>query len=161
MFSKQLVTAVIIAASSVLTGCASIVNGSNQVVSVEALNKGKPVTGATCKLENPKGTFYVTTPGTVTVHRAYDDMNVKCEKEGMDPGLASAKSSTKGMAFGNILFGGFIGAAVDAGSGAAYDYPTLIRVIMGENTNTTPPLQKTESEPAQAAGSGAAPVAQK
>lgn len=43
------------------------------------------------------------------------------------------------MAFGNILFGGVIGAAVDAGSGAAYDYPTLISVIMGEATTLAAP----------------------
>lgn len=115
-----------------LTGCASIVNGNNQVVSVEARHKGQQVVGATCSLVNPKGTFYVTTPGTVTIHRAYDDLNVKCEKDGMQPGLTNVKSSTKPMAFGNIIFGGVIGAAVDAGSGAAYDYPTLISVIMGE-----------------------------
>lgn len=115
-----------------LTGCASIVNGNNQVVSIETRHKGQQVAGATCTLVNPKGTFYVTTPGTVMVHRAYDDLNVKCEKDGMQPGLTNVKSSTKPMAFGNIIFGGMIGAAVDAGSGAAYEYPTLISVIMGE-----------------------------
>jgi len=125
-------TAAIVICSIALTGCASIVNGNNQVISVEARHKGQQVVGATCTLVNPKGTFYVTTPGTVTIHRAYDDLNVKCEKDGHQPGLASVKSSTKPMAFGNILFGGVIGAAVDAGSGAAYDYPTLISVILGE-----------------------------
>jgi hypothetical protein len=33
-----------------------------------------------------------------------------------------------GLAFGNILFGGLIGAAVDVGTGAAYDYPSPIIV---------------------------------
>jgi hypothetical protein len=84
--------------------------------------------------------FYVTTPGTVTINRAYDDLNVKCEKDGMQPGLAAVKSNTKGMAFGNILFGGVIGAAVDAGSGAAYDYPNLITVIMEETIIHTSPV---------------------
>lgn len=32
------------------------------------------------------------------------------------------------MAFGNLLFGGVIGAGVDIGTGAAYDYPNLISV---------------------------------
>lgn len=117
-----------------LTGCASIVNGNNQVVSVEARHKGQQLIGATCQLKNDKGTFFVTTPGTVTVHRAYDDLNVRCEKDGLQPGITSVKSSTKPMAFGNIIFGGVIGAAVDAGSGAAYDYPTLITVLMEEAT---------------------------
>jgi hypothetical protein len=36
----------------------------------------------------------------------------------------------KSIAFGNILFGGVIGAGVDMASGAAYDYPTVISVLM-------------------------------
>lgn len=145
-----------------LSGCASIVNGSNQVLSVETRDKGEMVAGATCRLENPKGVFYVTTPGTITVHRAYDDLNIKCEKPGLPPGIATAKSSTKGMAFGNILFGGFIGGGVDAATGAAYDYPSLITVMMGENTTlmtpaataatasnaASPPGQSVSGEPA-------------
>lgn len=138
-------TAVIIMAVA-LTGCASIVNGNNQVVSVETRHKGQTIVGATCALVNPKGTFYVTTPGTVTIHRSYDDLNVKCEKDGMQPGMASVKSSTKAMAFGNIIFGGVIGAAVDAGSGAAYDYPTLISVIMGEAVTQAAPQSAASSE---------------
>lgn len=117
-----------------LGGCASITGGTNQVVSVETRDKGQAIAGAACTLTNPKGTFFVTSPGTVTIHRAYDDLNVKCEKEGFQPGMVSAKSSTKGMAFGNILFGGVIGGAIDAGTGAAYDYPTLITVLMGESS---------------------------
>lgn len=142
--TMRLAALVVIAASSVLTGCASIVNGTNQVVSVEARCKAEQVSGASCKLENGKGVYYVTTPGTVTVHRAYDDMKVRCEKENSEPGLATVKSVTKPMAFGNIIFGGVIGAAIDTGSGAAYDYPPLISVIMGETTNI-------EAEPAKPA----------
>ncbi|WP_326942440.1 hypothetical protein [Actimicrobium sp. GrIS 1.19] len=93
------------------------------------------VAGASCKLENDKGVYYVTTPGTVTVHRAYADMNVLCEKAGVPDGIGVVKSSTKGMMAGNILFGGIIGAGIDAASGAAYDYPTLFRIVMGETTN--------------------------
>lgn len=118
-----------------LTGCASIVNGTNQVVSVQTMSPTGDVGGATCKLQNEKGVYYVTTPGTVTVHRAYGDMNVACEKAGFTPGLAKFKSSTKGMMAGNILFGGVIGAGVDAASGAAYDYPTLLQVMMGYGVN--------------------------
>ena len=135
ILNSRALAALTLAGTSLVTGCASIVSGSNQVISVESLHQGKQVTGATCQLNNGKGTFYVTTPGTVTVSRAYDNMNVKCEKEGLPTGMTTVKSNTKGMAFGNILFGGFIGAAVDAGTGAAYDYPTLITVMMGEITN--------------------------
>jgi hypothetical protein len=132
MTFQHLSKTAVLVATLALTGCASIVNGNNQVISVETKSKGQPIAGASCRLENPKGTFFVTTPGTVTVRRAFDNLAVKCEKDGIAPGLASVKSGTKAMAFGNILFGGVIGAAVDVGSGAAYDYPTLISVDMGD-----------------------------
>ncbi|WP_323144464.1 hypothetical protein [Massilia phyllosphaerae] len=131
-FMRTALMAAVLAGTAGLTGCASIVSGTSQVVSVETLHPSGNVAGASCKLENDKGVYYVTTPGTVTVHRAYGDMNVKCEKPGYDAGLATFKSSTKGMMAGNILFGGVIGAGVDASTGAAYDYPVLFQVMLGQ-----------------------------
>ena len=160
--SKQILRivsmAAILAGASGLTGCASIVSGTNQVVSVETLHASGPVTGATCKLENDKGVYYVTTPGTVTVHRAYGDMNVQCEKLGFDPGLATIKSATKGMMAGNILVGGFIGAGVDAATGAGYDYPNTFQIMMGQQTNV-PAAAPQAAAPAAAASAPAAPAA--
>lgn len=111
---------------------ALLANGFIETLRVETLSLAGPVTGASCKLENDKGVYYVTTPGTVTVRRSYKDMNVKCEKAEHPVGLATIKSSTKAMMAGNILFGGFIGAGVDAASGAAYDYPVLFQVKMND-----------------------------
>lgn len=126
-----------------LGGCASIVDGSSQSLSVKTMTNFDDVAGARCTLANSKGVWYVTTPGTVTVHRAYGDMNVNCSKPGYVANVSSVPSSTRGMAFGNILFGGLIGAGVDMGTGAAYDYPSPIIV----------PLQ-----PAAAAGLGGPPT---
>lgn len=110
--------------SALLSGCASITTGQNQSVSVSTGNES----GAVCSLSNDKGTWHVaSTPGSVVVNRAYGDLAVNCKK-GTKSGSATVKSSTKGMAFGNILAGGFIGAAVDCGTGSAYDYPTSIEV---------------------------------
>ncbi len=119
-------------ACALLPGCASIVSGHNPPVSVETRHAGKAVVGASCKLENDKGTWFVTTPGSVTVRRSYSDMNVRCDKDDLPPGLLTVKSGTKAMAFGNAIFGGLIGAGVDVATGAAYDYPSLITVLMGE-----------------------------
>lgn len=115
------------------SGCASIVSGHNQSLSVQTRSKtGTQVAGANCKLSNDKGVWFLTTPGTTTVHRSMRDITLLCEKEGFEAGLLSSKSSTKPMAFGNILFGGVIGAGVDIATGAAYDYPELIVVEMGQ-----------------------------
>lgn len=143
-----------------LTGCASIVSGQNQSVSVETRSdNGGQVTGANCKLSNNKGTWYVTTPGSTTVNRSYEDLAVRCERANLDPGLLSVKSSTKGMAFGNILFGGIIGAGVDMSTGAAYDYPTLITVAMGSSSGLAPaPANPSGNAAPPAIGSGPSPV---
>ncbi len=111
-----------------LSGCASIIDGSSQSVSVKTVAKGVDVAAASCEMKNDKGTWYVTTPGTVTVHRSYDDINVKCSHDGYTPSIVSIKSTTKGMAFGNVVFGGIIGAGVDMSTGSAYDYPNPIVV---------------------------------
>jgi hypothetical protein len=133
------VGAAVLAAVTQLTGCASIVNGTNQPVSVEThAADGKQIAGASCKLSNNKGTWFVTTPGSTTVHRSFEDLAVLCQKDSLPSGLLMVKSSTKPMAFGNILFGGVIGAGVDIGTGAAYDYPTLIQVRMGADQVPAP-----------------------
>lgn len=142
-----------------LSGCASIVTGHNQTLSIDARARDSQVTDATCTLANDKGTWFVKTPGSVTVRRSFQDLSAKCEKDGISPGFASIRSSTKGMAFGNILFGGVIGAGVDIGTGAAYDYPALIVVTMGDSVNAPPSGANDSQQPAipPAASAASAP----
>ena len=59
-----------------LSGCATIVQGTTQSVSVSS----KPENGAQCELKNSQGTWYVLTPGSVTVHKTKTDLNVFCKK---------------------------------------------------------------------------------
>lgn len=120
-----------VAAGILLSGCATVTTGTNQSLSVETRMKGSNVAGATCKLANDKGTWFVSTPGSVTVNRSYGDMSINCTHDKHPAGTAIVKSSTKAMAFGNILVGGVIGAAVDVGTGSAYDYPSLISLELG------------------------------
>lgn len=125
-----------------LSGCASIVNGQNQNVSINTF----PETGATCQLNNDEGTWFIpATPGSVMINRSGSDLTVICKKEPVS-GTAVVSSHTKGMAFGNIVFGGIIGAAVDAGNGAAFDYPSLVNVEMAKGGHTT--IIKPEPAPA-------------
>ena len=123
----QIITMLVPVVALSLSACASIIDGSNQSVSVKTVSGTKDIAGARCSLTNDKGTWYVTSPGSVSVHRSYDTLNVSCESDGYIANAGSAPSGTKGIAFGNILFGGLIGAAVDAGTGAAYDYPSSDR----------------------------------
>lgn len=128
-----------------LQGCASIVSGSTQVVSVDT--PGCP--GARCELSNDKGKYFVTsTPGTVTLGRSYNNLQVTCTREGASSDPVSVASTTKGMAFGNILIGGVIGAGVDMSTGAAYDYPQLITVPMQCGPGAAPAVAAAATAPA-------------
>ena len=114
-----------------LPGCASIVSGTTQSLSLETKTPaGVQLAGASCQLTNDKGTWFVATPGTVSVHRSYSDLQSLCTRDGFQSNIRGTPSATKGMAFGNILFGGIIGTGVDVSTGAAYDYPTLISIMM-------------------------------
>ena len=114
------------------TGCASITGTTNQSVSIQTLQSGgTEVAGANCELANAKGKWFLTTPGSTTITRSNDDMQVICKKDGHEPGRASVVSATKGSMFGNIIFGGGIGAVIDHNSGAAYEYPAFFQVMMG------------------------------
>jgi len=114
-----------------LSGCASVTGTTGQSVSVETRQQAQQVSGASCELSNSKGKWFVTTPGSVQIRRSNDELIVICTKEGFEPGRANVASETKGSMFGNILLGGGIGAIVDHNSGAAYEYPTLIQIMMG------------------------------
>lgn len=122
---KNLLIIACVLVSGILTGCASIVSGHQQSVSVTT----GPVKGAACSLENNKGKWYVaSTPGSVVINRSYHDLNVECQKKGFAKANKTVPSSTKAMAFGNILFGGVVGTGVDVATGAAYNYPQEIQI---------------------------------
>ncbi len=157
---RTLTLAVLAGACLLTGGCASIVSGQNQSISVTSRDpaKGVDVAGAKCSLVNDKGTWYATTPGTVTVRRSFNELAVNCSADGVAPGIAMVKSSTKAMAFGNILFGGFIGAGVDMSTGAAYDYPEIIIVTMGQSGVVGTPVAEAPTEPGKTASNGVAPT---
>lgn len=120
-------TLIILFVLSMCTGCASITTGQNQSVSIDTPN----CPAATCRLSNSDGTYFVSnTPETVVVNRACGKLTIQCSKEGKQDYDMSVSSSIKAVAWGNILFGGLIGAGVDAATGAACEYPQFIPVPM-------------------------------
>ena len=124
----------VIATQLLLTGCASITKDSNQSVKVETYSKNNTmIEGATCTAKNERGEWTAKTPGALVVHRSGQNLLVNCAKEGEAPGVATVISRANGGMFGNILFGGGIGAIIDHNKGTAYSYPDWIRVIMGDN----------------------------
>lgn len=130
------------------TGCASITGTTLQPLTVETRDKGgKQVTDAACDLNNNKGKWSVTAPGSVVITRSNDNLLVVCRKEGHESGTASVISAVKGAMFGNIIFGGGIGAIIDHASGSAYEYPQLIQVEMGSTRVIQAPREPEQPQP--------------
>ena len=146
---RHLFVASMLTAASLLAGCASVFDGYQQLVAVETVGREGRVLGAICELKNPKGTVSVVTPGIAMVRRAYDDLTVRCEKAGFGPGQITVVSVTKPMA----ILGGLSGMAVDAGTGAAFEYPPQVKVTLGE------PLAQPSLVPGEALVAPPAPVA--
>lgn len=110
-----------------LSACASIVEGTDQTVTVTTQPPG-----ASCNLERDGQTIAVVnpTPGSVNVEKSKNNIAVLCEKDGYEDSAGTLASDFQGMTFGNILFGGIIGVAIDASSGAMHEYPPSVTVML-------------------------------
>lgn len=124
------VFAVIASISSV--ACSTITQSDSQSLSLTATYEGKPV-DPTCQLKNDKGSWDSKAPANVSVRKSGEDLEVTCKKEGMPDGLLKAISRAAGSMFGNIIFGGGVGAIIDHSKGTGYDYPDQLPVKMGES----------------------------
>lgn len=113
------------------SGCASVLDGTRQRLSVETRYKDSEVIGATCTLSNDRGSWRVVTPGSVIVNRSLADLSADCEKEGFAAGTLVVESAHKALALVYMVVGGVVGTIVDAVTGAAYDYPASVTVGLG------------------------------
>lgn len=113
-----------------VAGCASIVGGRDQMLSVHAHTAaGQEIRGAQCSMTNSKGRWEAFSATPTTIHRAYGDLTVSCTKKGHDIGSLQTASTVRNWMFGNLLFGGIIGVGVDMYTGAGFRYPDVITIV--------------------------------
>ncbi len=115
------------AALALLPGCATIVAGANHTMAVQT----EP-TGGACEVRrdgNLLGTVNPT-PGTVTFEKASPPVVVACTAASGLAGSASFNSVVEPWVFGNIVFGGLIGAVVDLSTGATSKYPDQVTIAL-------------------------------
>lgn len=124
--------ALTLAAAITSSGCSTITQSEGQSLALTATYQGQPVE-PTCQLKNDKGSWDSKAPANVTVRKSGEDLEVTCKKEGMPDGLLKAISRAAGSMWGNIIFGGGIGAIIDHNKGTGYDYPDQLPVKMGES----------------------------
>ena len=131
---KTISYSALLIASILLTGCGTIVRGTKDVIVVES----EP-SGANVKLSTG---LQGTKPATFEVSRKHD-LVVSISKDGYEtvnvnvvPKVVGAGSAA--MA-GNVLLGGVIGAAVDAGTGSMYDLkPNPVHVVLNKVASDKP-----------------------
>jgi hypothetical protein len=134
--------AIIAAACAILSGCATIMEGTAQSVQVATTPSG-----ATCTVSRAGATLgqIASTPGSVRIDKSKNDLSVTCAEAGFHTATVTQSPHFVGTTFGNIVAGGLIGAAVDASTGANYEYPS--QVILTLAPLTQPPARV--SAPAQ------------
>ena len=117
----------ILLAFPLLSNCATIVEGSDQTVTVLT----EPP-GAACILSRDDVTIGAAnpTPATVSLEKSKDNIAIHCKKDGYFDGATAVASDFEAMTFGNILLGGIIGLAVDAASGATHEYPESVSIVL-------------------------------
>ena len=119
-----------------LSGCATVLNGTSQPVGFQSDPAGAEielVTGLKC-----------TTPCEYSMKRG-DDSRVTFTKPGYEPVTVYIQSRTGGSVAGNIIAGGLIGGVVDASNGASnhlYPDPVSVRLVPAGSTEQPVLLDK-------------------
>lgn len=114
MYSKSMLIAL---ASILVSGCASITRGTKEVFVVDSTPQDAEVRLSSGQVGRTPASFEVGRRDTLTVFVSkpgYKSRTLIVQSEVGGGGAA-------GMA-GNVLFGGIIGAGVDAGTGAMYEH---------------------------------------
>ncbi len=126
---RKKINLAIVAASLLATasGCSTITKGSSQSLTV---NTAPPGANCTVSREGMVLGIIGRTPGTLQIEKDKDTITVACHKEGYSEATGILDSSFQAMTFGNILFGGVIGLAVDGATGAMHQYPSVITVAL-------------------------------
>jgi hypothetical protein len=121
---------VMFATPIMLTGCATLMEGTGQSVTISTDPAGAACTvdraGTRLGQVNP-------TPGSLHIDKSKNDLQVACGKEGFSSSTVSESPKFVGTTFGNVLIGGLVGVAVDAASGANFEYPAEIKVSLAAN----------------------------
>jgi len=114
-----------------ISGCATIVADKNQPIMVLAVCAGsnEPV-AAQCVLSNDLSSKTIQSPGMVSIPRSTADLRASCTYKGNTSKTTEFTSSMDEKLAGNLVFGGIIGAAIDAGTGNGFNYPKQIQILL-------------------------------
>jgi hypothetical protein len=131
IFKRLRALAPLAALAAALSGCATLTDTNQQEVLVRTILDHREVSGVGCVLSNPAGRWFVTAPGRVTIRKSVEDLHIDCKKEGV--GVANevvASTFSTANLMGNAVVSAGLGYFVDRHSGAGFDYPLVLTVLM-------------------------------
>jgi hypothetical protein len=114
-----------------LGGCATLSDTTQQQLTVHAIAQNREVAGVGCILSNKAGRWFVLAPGRVTIQKSAGDLAIDCKKDGL--GTANEVVSSRfdtGKMIGNVIISGGLGYLADKRSGAGFDYPSTLTVLL-------------------------------
>jgi len=116
-----------------LTGCASMINGPNQKITVTT-TQNDFYESTLCTLSNEEGNWTVKPDAISEIHRDGNKMDVTCKNEEQIGKSFVKPDFGTSFIFLNILIDYCtISCLIDAGTNAFYGYPTLLSVPMKSN----------------------------
>lgn len=112
-----------------LSGCATITESSEQYVMVVTVLDHQQVGGIGCVLANDAGRWFVTSPGRTQIKKSTKPLTVDCRK---DDTWAYDEIGPRQNAsrWGNILLTAGAGQFIDRQTGAGFDYPQVLTVVL-------------------------------
>jgi hypothetical protein len=117
-----------------LAACATIMHGPKQDIGISST----PTAARVVVNNQPRGT----TPVVLELARKENHI-VRIELDGYQPFEATLTKKVSGWVWGNIVFGGIIGLAVDAMTGGLYNLtPEQIAATMVQRTGSTGKVTK-------------------
>lgn len=107
-----------------LIGCATLTKGTSDTLHLNVTNCSEQMA---CTASNKKGSWNFTAPGSVKFKKSDTDLHISC-KDKDDLLTITATPNRGSMGWGNIIFGGLIGAGVDSSTDAHWDMVDTISI---------------------------------
>ena len=122
----------LILAAPLFAGCASIVSDDDSTTYFETDPEK-----ARCVLHGQDFRRVIETPASMTLNSEAAPITVACKADGYRETAEVLDTSMDGWILGNIIFGGVVGAVVDAARGAGQKFPPRFMVVLEPSTFST------------------------
>jgi hypothetical protein len=144
---RRLSSLPMLAALALASGCATLTDSTEQMLTVHAVAHNREVAGVGCILSNKAGRWFVLAPGRVTIQKSAGDLSINCKKDGLGEAKEVVASHFgTGKMIGNVVVSGGLGYLADRRSGAGFDYPSTLTVLL------VTPAAEPNDEPVQSVG---------